>query len=98
MEGGKKDAPYVCEQVLPYMKRLDSKKELIHCLVFNVATNVTKAAYMIQKSSSICVILHNIDIVCSFLFEKLCHGLPMHQNESCWQHPSIVLVQFVFCH
>jgi hypothetical protein len=43
-EGGKKDALYICQEILSYTKRLDPKKELFHCLVFEGASNVTKAA------------------------------------------------------
>ena len=48
-EGGKKDAYYICQQMLPKMRLLDPDKNLFDWISFDGASNVQKAGSLIEQ-------------------------------------------------
>ena len=48
-EGGKKDAYYICQQMLPKMRLLDPDKNLFDWISFDGASNVQKADSLIEQ-------------------------------------------------
>lgn len=52
-------------------KKVGSKKELFHCLVFEWASYVTKAADMLKKHFPRCAIAHGVENFFSFLVDKI---------------------------
>ena len=46
--GGKKDAPYICEKMLPCLNVIDPNRDFVDLVTFDGASNVQKAARLIR--------------------------------------------------
>ena len=77
--GGKKDATYISNQMLPLMKKIDPKKELISMIAFDGASNVQKAGEIMEKHFTRATVIHGSEHVVNIIFEKITRCAPFAQ-------------------
>ena len=75
VKGGKKDAEYIAELFLPWMKKLDPNKQRVDLLFFDGASNVQKAGKILEVAYPRVTCLHAAEHVVSLFFKDLCRTL-----------------------
>ena len=78
-EGGKKDAYYICQQMLPKMCLLDPNKTLFDWISFDDASNVQKAGSLIEQYFPRCTVSVGVEHTVSHLFGKVMAIRPMKE-------------------
>ena len=95
--GGKKDTLYIWNQILlHYMKRLDPKNELFHCLEFDRMSKVTKAAEMTQTHFLRCVVVHGVENGLLLIFGKVFKLHPCSNMKIVWNIVNNLVLCFCF--
>ncbi len=78
-EGGKKDAYYICQQMLPKMRLLDPDKILFDWISFDGASNVQKAGSLIEQYFPRCTVSTGVEHTVSLLFGRVMAVRPMKE-------------------
>lgn len=78
-EGRKKDAYYICQQMLPKMRLLDPDKQLFDWISFDGASNVQKAGSLIEQYFPCCTVSIGVEHTVSLLFGKVMALRPMKE-------------------
>ena len=78
-EGGKKDAYYTCQQMLPKMQLLDPDKNLFDWISFDGASNVQKAGSLIEQYFPRCTVSTGVEHTVSLLFGRVMAVRPMKE-------------------
>jgi hypothetical protein len=78
-EGNKKDAFFICQQMLPLMRQIDPEKKLFDLIAFDGAANVQKAGALIQQHFPMCTVIVGIEHTVSLLFGKVMAVRPMQE-------------------
>lgn len=78
-EGGKKDAYYICQQMLPKMRLLDPDRNLFDWISFDGASNVQKAGSLIEQYFPRCTVTIGVEHTVSLLFGKVMSIRPMKE-------------------
>ena len=78
-EGGKKDAYYICQQMLPKMRMLDPDRNLFDWISFDGASNVQKAGSLIEQYFPRCTVTTGVEHTVSLLFGRIMAIRPMKE-------------------
>ncbi len=78
-EGNKKDAFYICQQMLPRMRELDPRRELFDLIAFDGAANVQKAGKLIEQYFPRCSVMKGIEHTASLYFGKISALSPIRE-------------------
>ncbi len=78
-EGNKKDAFFICQQMLPRMRQIDPEKNLFDLIAFDGAANVQKAGALIEQHFPRCTVIVGIEHTVSLLFGKVMAVRPMQE-------------------
>ena len=78
-EGGKKDAYYICQQMLPKMRMLDPDRNLFDWISFDGASNVQKAGCLIEQYFPRCTVTTGVEHTVSLLFGRIMAIRPMKE-------------------
>ncbi len=76
-KGNKKDAFFICQQMLPHMRKIDPEKNLFDLIAFDGAANVQKAGALMEQHFPRCTVIVGIKHTVSLLFGKLMAVRPM---------------------
>ena len=76
-KGNKKDAFFICQQMLPHMRKIDPEKNLFDLIAFDGAANVQKAGALMEQHFPRCTVIVGIEHTVSLLFGKLMAVRPM---------------------
>ena len=78
-KGNKKDAFFICQQMLPHMQKIDQEKTLFDLIAFDGAANVQKAGSLMEQHFPRCTVLVGIEHTVLLLFGKVMAVRPMHE-------------------
>lgn len=78
-KGGKKDAEYISNKMLPIMVKIDPHKHLIKGIIFDGAGNVQKAGDMIESHFPCSIVTHGTEHVTNIQFEKWVRITPIKE-------------------
>ncbi len=76
-KGGKKDAWYIAKKFLPVMKEIDPDKQYIDLVVFDGASNIQKAAQLLEEHYPKVTVQTGIEHTVSLIFCRLYHAAPI---------------------
>ena len=76
-KGGKKDAWYIAKKFLPVMKEIDPDKQYIDLVVFDGASNIQKAAQLLEEHYPKVTVQTGIEHTVSLIFGRLYHAAPI---------------------
>ncbi len=76
-KGNKKDAFFICQQMLPHMQKIDPEKTLFDLIAFDGAANVQKAGALMEQHFPRCTVIVGIEHAVLLLFGKLMAVRPM---------------------
>ena len=94
-EGGKKDAFYICQQILPQMRVLDPQRQYFDLIAFDGASNVQKTGKMIEQFFPRCSVITGIEHTTSLLFGKVMSLWPIKGMCLFAKKVSVVLICFI---
>jgi hypothetical protein len=75
--GGKKDAWYIAKKFLPVMKEIDPDKQYIDLVVFDGASNIQKAAQLLEEHYPKVTVQTGIEHTVSLIFGRLYRAAPI---------------------
>ena len=76
-DGGKKDAWYIAKKFLPVMKEIDPDKQYIDLVVFDGASNIQKAAQLLEEHYPRVTVQTGIEHTVSLIFGRLYRAAPI---------------------
>jgi hypothetical protein len=76
-DGGKKDAWYIAKKFLPVMKEIDPDKQYIDLVVFDGASNIQKAAQLLEEHYPKVTVQTGIQHTVSLIFGRLYRAAPI---------------------
>ena len=78
-KGNKKDAFFICQQMLPHMQKIDPEKTLFDLIAFDGAANVQKAGALMEQHFPRCTVIVGVEHTVSLLFGKVMAVRPMQE-------------------
>jgi len=99
-EGGKKDAGYIANSMLPLMNTIDTNKMLFNVIAFEGASNVQKAGMIMAQHFPRVTVIHGAEHVVSIIFEKIIKITPFKQYSHFCKVVSTLLspvLPFLYC-
>ena len=70
-EGGKKDASFIAECVVPHLERLDPDKRLVDLLIYDGAKNVQKSGHITEGDYPRVTTIHGVEHVIALFFSDV---------------------------
>ena len=78
-KGEKKDAFYVCQQMLPKMREIDPERKHFDLIAFDGAANVQKAGSLINQYFPRCSVIVGLEHTVSLICGKVCTLTPVKE-------------------